>query len=51
MISPTEQDRFIAAVERLPALRAGELVQLNFAVQPARLGASAARGIFDWQPG
>jgi len=48
VIAPTEQDRFIAAVERLPSLRSGELSELTFAVEPARLGAAAAHGIFDW---
>ena len=49
IIAPPEQDRFIAAVERLPSLRPGELSELTFAVEPSRLGAVAARGIFDWQ--
>jgi len=49
IIAPPEQDRFIAAVERLPSLRPGELSELTFAVEPSRLGAAAARGIFDWQ--
>ncbi|MBN8937197.1 MAG: MmgE/PrpD family protein [Rhizobiales bacterium] len=48
VIAPTEQERFIAAVERLPSLRSGELSELTFAVEPARLGAAAAHGIFDW---
>ena len=49
VIAPAEQDRFIAAVERLPSLRAGELSELTFTVDPSRLGAAARRGIFDWQ--
>ncbi len=49
IIAPPEQDRFLAAVERLPSLRPGELSELTFAVDPSRLGAAAARGIFDWQ--
>ena len=49
VVAPPEQDRFIAAVERLPSLRAGELPELTFAVDPSRLGTVAARGIFDWQ--
>jgi 2-methylcitrate dehydratase len=49
VIAQPEQDRFIAAVERLPQLRAGELSELTFAVDPPRLGPAAARGIFDWQ--
>jgi 2-methylcitrate dehydratase len=48
VIAPAEQDRFIAAVERLPSLGAGELSELTFAVDPSRLGAAARRGIFDW---
>jgi 2-methylcitrate dehydratase len=51
VVAPPEQDRFIAAVERLPSLRAGELPELTFAVDPSRLGTAAARGIFDWQGG
>ena len=49
VIAPSEQDRFIATVERLPALGAGELPSLTFEVEPSRLGAAAARGLFDWQ--
>jgi 2-methylcitrate dehydratase len=49
VIALPEQDRFIAAVERLPRLGAGELPELTFAVEPSRLGEAAARGIFDWQ--
>jgi 2-methylcitrate dehydratase len=48
IIATAEQDRFIAAVERLQSLRAGELSELTFAVDPSRLGAVARRGIFDW---
>nr|WIE91297.1 MmgE/PrpD family protein [Mesorhizobium sp. WSM4875] len=51
IVTAAEQDRFIAAVERLPALRADELAGLTFAVDPARLGEPAARGIFDWKRG
>jgi len=47
-IAPAEQDRFIAAVERLPSLGAGELSELTFTVDPSRLGAAARCGIFDW---
>jgi 2-methylcitrate dehydratase len=49
VIDKPEQDRFIAAAERLSSLEPGELSELTFAVDPARLGASAPRGIFDWQ--
>ena len=48
IIAASEQDRFIATVERLPSLGAGELSGLTFAVEPSRLGTPAARGIFDW---
>ncbi len=34
VIAPTEQDRFIAAVERLASLKAGELTDLTFTVDP-----------------
>ncbi|MET0721997.1 MAG: MmgE/PrpD family protein, partial [Tardiphaga sp.] len=47
-VAPAEQDRFIAAVERLPSLGAGELSELTFTVDPSRLGAAARCGIFDW---
>jgi 2-methylcitrate dehydratase len=48
VIDAAEQDRFIAAVERLTTLKAGELPDLTFTVNPARLGPLAAHGIFDW---
>jgi len=47
VIDAAEQDRFITAVERLTALKAGELPDLTFTVNPARLGPQAAHGIFD----
>jgi 2-methylcitrate dehydratase len=50
VITPAEQDRFIAGVERLPSLRTGELLELTFTIEPSRLGPAAARGIFDFQP-
>lgn len=49
VIAPAEQDRFIATVERLTALKAGELNDLIFAVDPKLLGRNTAHGIFDWQ--
>ena len=49
VIAPAEQDRFLAVVARLPSLQAGELSDLTFVVEPARLGQPARRGIFDWQ--
>jgi 2-methylcitrate dehydratase len=48
VIASAEQDRFIATVERLTSLRAGELGELSFTVDPKRLGANPASGIFDW---
>lgn len=51
IVTTTEQDRFIASVERLPSLRADELAGLTFTVDPARFGEPATRGIFDWKRG
>ena len=51
IIAPTEQDRFLSVVERLIDLKPVELAGLTFAVDPARLGPQAARGIFDWKRG
>jgi 2-methylcitrate dehydratase len=47
VVTSAEQDRFLDLVMRLPELTAEELVGLNFAVDAARLGTVAARGIFD----
>ncbi|MBV5269557.1 MAG: MmgE/PrpD family protein [Afipia sp.] len=49
IIAPSKQDRFIATVERLPSLKAGELTDLTFTVDARLLGRNPARGIFDWQ--
>jgi 2-methylcitrate dehydratase len=49
VIATAEQDRFLALVERLPTLKPAELAGLTFTVEPARLGAPAATGIFDWR--
>lgn len=49
MIAPSEQDRFIATVERLTSLKAGELTDLTFTVDAKLLGSHSAHGIFDWQ--
>jgi 2-methylcitrate dehydratase len=49
VIAAAEQDRFLAAVERLPSLRAGELNGLTFSVAPDRLGGVQPSGIFDWK--
>ncbi len=46
IISGAEQDRFLAAVERLPRLGASELWELGIAAEPGRL-ATAAPGLFD----
>mgnify|MGYP001809748079 CR=1 FL=1 len=47
IVAEAEQKRFLETVERLPGLRADELCQLNFVVNPDQLQAPAARGIFD----
>ena len=49
IVSAKEQDRFIAAVEQLTSLKAGDLAQLSFTVESARLGAPSHHGIFDWR--
>ena len=48
IISPPEQDRFLAVVDRLPTLTADELNELSFIVDPSLLAAASAPGIFDW---
>jgi 2-methylcitrate dehydratase len=48
VITEHEQDRFIAAVERLPFLGAAELTGLTFTADPKLLGSTRAHGIFDW---
>jgi 2-methylcitrate dehydratase len=49
VVAPAEQDRFIAAAERLAALKPGELDELTFTVDAKQLGDRPVRGIFDWQ--
>ena len=49
IVAQPEQERFIAAVERLTSLKAGELTELTFAVDAKLLGSNKAHGIFDWQ--
>lgn len=49
IVAVKEQDRFIAAVEQLTSLKAGDLTQLSFTVDAARLGAPSHHGIFDWR--
>jgi 2-methylcitrate dehydratase len=51
VIAPAEQDRFIAAAERLAILKPGELDQLTFAADATLLGDRGSRGIFDWRGG
>ncbi|WP_024576530.1 MULTISPECIES: MmgE/PrpD family protein [unclassified Afipia] len=48
VIAPTEQERFIATVERLTSLKAGELTDLTFTVDAKLLGSRSSHGIFDW---
>jgi len=49
VIATAEQDRFLALVERLTTLKPAELAGLTFTVEPSKLGAPAASGIFDWR--
>ncbi|KWV61058.1 2-methylcitrate dehydratase [Bradyrhizobium macuxiense] len=51
VIAQGEQDRFLAAVERLSSLKAGELGELTFSVAPDRLGPPQPSGIFDFVRG
>ena len=51
IVGREEQDRFIATVERLTALKPEELAGLTFTVDAERLGPAAAPGIFDWKRG
>jgi 2-methylcitrate dehydratase len=51
IVSPTEQDRFLDAVVRLPILSASELGALTFTVDPTILGRSRPHGLFDWSRG
>jgi len=46
IVPEPEQDRFLAAVARLPLLSAAELGGLTFAIDIDRLATSQARGIF-----
>lgn len=48
VVARAQQDRFLAAVDRLVDLKAGELCDLTFSVDPKALGASKATGIFDY---
>ena len=51
VVAVAEQDRFIAAVERLMDLTPEELPGLTFTVAPDRLGQASAPGIFDCNHG
>jgi 2-methylcitrate dehydratase len=51
VVSPEEQERFLATVARLPVLEPDELAGLTFAVDPGRLAVSDRRGIFDFGRG
>ncbi|NVK20626.1 MAG: MmgE/PrpD family protein [Methylocystaceae bacterium] len=47
VLTPDEQKRFLAAAEGLADLKAGDLHQLNFTVDPGLMGAPHPTGIFD----
>ena len=49
VIAETEQDRFIATVERLLDLKPEELAELNFKADPVKRAPAASCGIFDWK--
>lgn len=49
LVEPAEQQRFLHAAEGLADLKAGDLMQLNLAVPPGRLGDPRPAGIFDWK--
>ena len=46
IVSEREQERFLAAVERLPQLSTHELGELNYVVEPTLLQTNTAPGIF-----
>ena len=46
IVAPAEQERFLATVQRLPALGAGELGWLNVQLPPDSLTSNPAKGIF-----
>ena len=48
IIATREQDRFLALVDRLPELKADELIGLTFTADPSQLGTRSSTGIFDW---
>ncbi len=49
IVTETEQDRFLGAVERLPRLSADGLAGLTVSVAPEALQGAASHGIFDWK--
>lgn len=46
IVTPSEQERFLEQVARLPDLSAGAVARLNVVVDPSKLGADAPAGIF-----
>jgi len=48
VIAEKEQDLFLALVDRLPELKAAELIGLTFTAGVAQLGTKSSTGIFDW---
>ncbi|WP_158969829.1 MmgE/PrpD family protein [Chachezhania sediminis] len=48
VLTGAEQQRFLAAAQGLADLGAGDLGQLNFAVDADKLGTPRPHGIFDW---
>lgn len=46
IVATTEQDRFLALIDRLPTLTGAEVTQLNFIVSSVQLGPDAPAGIF-----
>lgn len=47
VLAPQEQQRFLDRAEGLADLKAGELHQLNFTIDPGLMGAPRPQGIFD----
>lgn len=48
IVAPSEQDRFLGLIDRLPKLKPDDLSGLTFTVDPALIGSARATGIFDW---
>ncbi|KAA5602387.1 MmgE/PrpD family protein [Blastochloris sulfoviridis] len=49
IVTQSEQDRFLATVERLPALKPDDMPGLTVAADPTLLAAGETTGIFDWR--